>query len=96
MYWLVGYMERRQYKIILCNFLANKVYSYFCSAQIRVMFLAPLLNPFQIIRRFGFSRYIIFTMYLDIAYIYVHSKYNLSRAVKTSYSLERSERVRIC
>jgi hypothetical protein len=25
-------------------------------------------------RSFGFSRYITFTMYLDIVYIYVHSK----------------------
>ena len=28
-----------------------------------------LLPPFQIIRRFGFSRYITFTKYVDIVYI---------------------------
>jgi hypothetical protein len=38
-----------------------------------------ILNSSQIIRRFGFSRYIALTMYLDIVYIYVHSKYNVSR-----------------
>ena len=33
-----------------------------------------LLPPFQIVSHFGFSRYIVFTMYLDIAYIQVYSK----------------------
>jgi len=33
------------------------------------MKLLILLSPFQIIRRFGFSRYIDFTTYLDIVYI---------------------------
>ena len=33
-----------------------------------------LLTPFQIIRYFGFSKYIAFSTYLDIVYIYVHSK----------------------
>jgi hypothetical protein len=41
--------------------------------------------PFQIIRRFGFSIYIAFAMYLDINYVY------LSRKAKTSYNLERRE-----
>jgi hypothetical protein len=30
-------------------------------------------------------------MYVDILYIYVHSKCNVSRKVKTSYNLERRE-----
>jgi hypothetical protein len=30
-------------------------------------------------------------MYLDIVYIYVHSKCNVSRKAKTSYNLERRE-----
>jgi hypothetical protein len=34
-------------------------------------FVLPL---FQIIRRFSFSRYIDFNMYLDIAYIYAYSE----------------------
>ena len=50
-----------------------------------------VLNPFQIKRCSAFSRYIDFTMYLDIVYIYVHSKYNISRRAKTSYNLERRE-----
>jgi len=50
-----------------------------------------LLNPFQIIKYFGFSRYIAFTTYLDIVYIYIHSKCNVSRKVKMSYNLERME-----
>ena len=42
-----------------------------------------VLNLFQIIKCFGFCTYIDFTMYLDIVYIYVHSKYNVSRKAKT-------------
>jgi hypothetical protein len=33
-----------------------------------------MLPLFQITRRFGFSRYITFSMYVDIVYIYVHNK----------------------
>jgi hypothetical protein len=42
-------------------------------------------------KRFGFSRYIVFSMYLDIVYIYVHSKSYISRKAKTSYNLGRIE-----
>jgi hypothetical protein len=44
--------------------------------------MSLLLPPFQIIRRFGFSRYIVFTMYLDIVYIKVHSKSYVSKKTK--------------
>jgi hypothetical protein len=47
-----------------------------------------VLNLFQIIRRFGFFKYIAFTIYLDIVYIYMHSKYNVFRKAKMSYNLE--------
>jgi len=33
-----------------------------------------ILNLFQIVRRFDFFRYIVFNMYLNIVYIYKHSK----------------------
>jgi hypothetical protein len=46
-----------------------------------------VLNLSQIIRCFDFSRYIVFPIYLDIVYIYMHSKYNVSRKAKTSYNL---------
>jgi len=39
-----------------------------------------ILPPFQIIGRFGFSGFIVFTTYLDIAYVYVHDKYYISRS----------------
>jgi hypothetical protein len=51
--------------------------------------LSYVLNPSQIIRRFDFSRYIAFTIYLDIAYVYVHNKCNIFRKAKTYYNLER-------
>ena len=41
-----------------------------------------LLPPFQIIRRFGFSRYVDFTMHLDIHYVQIHSKSNITRKTK--------------
>ena len=50
-----------------------------------------LLLLFQIIRRFGSSRFITFTMYLDIIYIYVYSKSYESRKTKTSYNLKQRE-----
>jgi hypothetical protein len=50
-----------------------------------------VLNPSQIIRRFGFSRYIAFTMYLDIVHVYMHSKCNVSGKAKASYNLEKRE-----
>jgi hypothetical protein len=46
-----------------------------------------VLPPVQIIRRFGFSslaRYITFAMHLDIHYVYIHNKSNVSRNAKTS------------
>jgi hypothetical protein len=33
-----------------------------------------VLPPFQIIRRFSFSKYVGFSMYLDITYIYMYNK----------------------
>jgi len=39
--------------------------------------LTKLLYSFQIIRCFGFSKYIAFIMYLDKVYIYMHSKCNV-------------------
>jgi len=50
-----------------------------------------VLPPFQIIRRFDFSRCIALTMYLDIVYIQVHSKSYVSRKTKTSNNLEQRE-----
>jgi hypothetical protein len=50
-----------------------------------------VLPPFQIIRRFGFSRYIVFPMYLDMLHIQVHSKSYISKKVKMSYNLEQRE-----
>jgi hypothetical protein len=49
-----------------------------------------LLPPFQIIRLF-ILRYIAKAMHLNIHHVYIHSKSNVSRKVKTSYNLERIE-----
>ena len=46
-----------------------------------------ILPPFQIIRHFGYYRYIAFTIYLDIVCTYVHSKSYVSRKAKMSYNL---------
>jgi len=51
-----------------------------------------IINPFQIIKRFDFSTYIVFTMYLDIVYIYVHSKCNISKFQKKA-TLEKTKRL---
>ena len=48
--------------------------------------LAAVLLPFQITRRRGFFKYIIFAMLLDIVYISVHIA--KTRKVKTSYNLK--------
>jgi hypothetical protein len=40
-----------------------------------------LLYPFQFIGHFGFSKYITFTVYLDVSYIYI------SRKLKTNFNL---------
>jgi hypothetical protein len=47
-----------------------------------------LLPSFQIIRRFTFSTYIAFIVYLDIMYIQVYSKIMYLERAKTSYNLE--------
>lgn len=49
-----------------------------------------LLHSFQIINRSGLSRYIDFTMYIDIIYIQVYSKNYVSRNARTTYNLEWS------
>ena len=51
-----------------------------------------IINHFQIIRCFNFSRYIVFTMYLDIVYIYVHSKCNVSKFKKNA-TVEKLKRL---
>ena len=53
------------------------------------MIVKEILPPFQIIGHFGFSRYIAFAIYLDIVYIWLHSKsYVLScNQVRESQSL---------
>ena len=43
----------------------------------------------QIIRYFGIFIFIAFTVYLDIIYLYVHSKSYESRKFKTSYNLKQ-------
>ena len=50
-----------------------------------------VLPPLQIIRRFGFSKYIAFAISLDVHYVQLHSKSNSNVSIKdkTSYNLER-------
>jgi hypothetical protein len=50
-----------------------------------------ILPPFQNVVRFGFSRFIVFAMHLDITYVQVHIKIYESRKVKMTYILERRE-----
>ena len=50
-----------------------------------------LLHPFENVGRFGFSRFIMFAMHLNITYVQVHSKIYKSKKVKTTYILERRE-----
>ena len=50
-----------------------------------------LLPPFQNVGRFGFSRFIVFAMHLNITYVQIHNKIYESRKVKTTYILERRE-----
>jgi hypothetical protein len=80
-----GYIFSKKEKSLL-----KKLHQFVLLAHNMVRLLL-LLPPFQIIRRFGFSRYIAFTMYLHIVYIQVHSKNYVSRKAKTSYNLERRE-----
>jgi hypothetical protein len=48
-----------------------------------------LLPLFQIVSRFGFSRFIAFPMHLDIHYVQIHSKNYVSRNAKTTCNLKR-------
>jgi len=50
----------------------------------------------QIIRYFGFSKFIGFTIYLDIMYIQVHSKNCESRKAKTFYNLNGESNLNNC
>ena len=54
-----------------------------------------VLPRFQIVGRFGKSRYIAFAMHLDKHYVQIHSKNNVSRFVKTTYNQERREQLAI-
>ena len=56
------------------------------------IYLYQVFPLFQIVDRFNFSRYI-FTIYLDIVYIYMHSKSYKFRKIKTTYNLEWSEQL---
>ena len=53
-----------------------------------------ILHPFQNVGRFGFSKFIVFTIHIDITYVKIHSKIYESKKVKTIYILERREYVR--
>jgi len=46
-----------------------------------------VLPQFQLIGRFGFPRYTIFIMYLDISYIYVHNESYVAKKSKITYNL---------
>ena len=59
--------------------------------SIAYVFNNHLLGLFQNINYFDFSRYIVFVMCLDMTYIEMHSKINVSRKVKMTYILERRE-----
>ena len=50
-----------------------------------------ILPPFQNVGRFGFFRFIVFAMHLDITYVYIHSKIYESKKVITTYILEQRE-----
>ena len=50
-----------------------------------------LLGLFQNLGRFDFSKYIVFVMCLDMTYIEMHSKMNVSRKIKTAYVLKQRE-----
>jgi hypothetical protein len=41
-----------------------------------------LVHPFQTIKRFSFSRYIAFTIHLDMHYVLIQCKTNVSRKTK--------------
>jgi hypothetical protein len=53
-----------------------------------------LLNPFQIVGRYGFFRYMIFCYilrYTRIHHVWIHIKIHVSRKAKTAYNLEWME-----
>ena len=50
-----------------------------------------ILHPSQIICHCGFSRYIDFAMHLDMRYVQIHCKTDVSRKAKTTYNLEQRE-----
>ena len=47
--------------------------------------------PFQIVSHTGFYRFIAFIMHLDITYISVHSKNNISKNARITYNLKWRE-----
>lgn len=51
--------------------------------------VSNLFPPFQIVRHFDFSRYIVFAMHLDIHHVYIRSNSNVSRKARASNNLER-------
>jgi hypothetical protein len=74
---------------MVCDLIVLNLYTKFNSLTENYLTLAylPLLSiylllPFQIKRRFDFSKYITFIIYLDIVYIYVHGKHMYLENVK--------------
>jgi hypothetical protein len=49
------------------------------------------LHLFQIVCCFGFPKYIYLAKHLDIDYVYIHSKNNVSQKAEMAYNLERIE-----
>ena len=47
-----------------------------------------VLPPFQNVGRFGFSRFIVFAMHLNITYVEVYNKIYESKKIKTTYILK--------
>jgi hypothetical protein len=59
--------------------------------RVRSKYLCAILHPFQIISRFGFSRYIDFAMHLDITYIWMRNKNYAPKKAKTTINLGQRE-----
>jgi len=53
------------------GFIVSRTVLHFC-----YYFFSRVLSPFQNVVRFDFFRFIYFTIYLDICYIYVHDIIN--------------------
>jgi hypothetical protein len=53
-------------------------------------------TTFQIVSHFNLSRFISFTMYLDMLCIKIHSKSYIPRKAKTTYNLEWREQYLRC